>query len=237
MERGGLSTWSLCNMALALLLEQEKAGCATHCAGHLLLGFLKYYGRVFDYTVSPRSPLWQSRRCRCSLFALFDSGVEAGKLCYLWHCSLVWSAAISERVVYHATLCRVLCLQTQAVAVKQGGIVAKADVALCNSKPPTQGADGPAARQAAAQQGRLCVEDPITGRDVSSGSHQIQAVSHDLTFSPTSGSLAARLWSASIDVCRQRGGTAAALYISAILFWPGCVKGCGPMSYFFIFAV
>ncbi len=49
--RGGVSTWSLANMALALLLEQEKAGCATGSAGHLLLGFLKYSGRVFDYTV------------------------------------------------------------------------------------------------------------------------------------------------------------------------------------------
>ena len=52
--RGGISTWSLANMALAVLLEQEKAGCSTDAAGHLLLGFLKYYGRVFDYAVSPR---------------------------------------------------------------------------------------------------------------------------------------------------------------------------------------
>ncbi len=52
--RGGLSTWSLANMALALVMEQDRAGCGTDDAGHLLLGFLKYYGRVFDYAVSLR---------------------------------------------------------------------------------------------------------------------------------------------------------------------------------------
>ena len=45
------STWSLASMALALLQEQQKAGLPVGNAGHLLLGFLKYYGRVFDLEV------------------------------------------------------------------------------------------------------------------------------------------------------------------------------------------
>ena len=53
--------------------------------------------------------------------------------------------------------------QAQAVAVGQGGIVAK-------SKVPTA---GPAASNGTV---RLCVEDPITGRDVANGSHCIEDV-------------------------------------------------------------
>jgi non-canonical poly(A) RNA polymerase PAPD5/7 len=41
---GGLSNWALCSMVLALLLEQQKASLPVSNAGHLLLGFLKYYG-------------------------------------------------------------------------------------------------------------------------------------------------------------------------------------------------
>ena len=45
------STWSLCQLALALLLEQRKAGLSVASGGQMLLGFLKYYGRVFDLAV------------------------------------------------------------------------------------------------------------------------------------------------------------------------------------------
>jgi hypothetical protein len=38
-------------MAVALLQEQRKASLPVANAGHLLLGFLKYYGRVFDLEV------------------------------------------------------------------------------------------------------------------------------------------------------------------------------------------
>lgn len=38
-------------MAVALLQEQRKALLPVANAGHLLLGFLKYYGRVFDLEV------------------------------------------------------------------------------------------------------------------------------------------------------------------------------------------
>lgn len=38
-------------MVLALLLEQQKASLPVSNAGHLLLGFLKYYGRVFELEV------------------------------------------------------------------------------------------------------------------------------------------------------------------------------------------
>ena len=44
-------------MALALLLEQRKASLPVGNAGHLLLGFLKYYSRVFDLEVLPGCPL------------------------------------------------------------------------------------------------------------------------------------------------------------------------------------
>lgn len=46
------STWSLCLMAVSLLQEQQKAKLGVGNAGHLLLGFLKYFGRVFDLEVS-----------------------------------------------------------------------------------------------------------------------------------------------------------------------------------------
>jgi len=46
------SNWALCNMVLALLLEQQKASLPVSNAGHLLLGFLKYYGRVFELEAS-----------------------------------------------------------------------------------------------------------------------------------------------------------------------------------------
>ena len=45
------SNWGLCNLVLALLLEQQKASLPVSNAGHLLLGFLKYFGRVFDLEV------------------------------------------------------------------------------------------------------------------------------------------------------------------------------------------
>lgn len=39
-------------MAVSLLQEQQKAKLGVGNAGHLLLGFLKYFGRVFDLEVS-----------------------------------------------------------------------------------------------------------------------------------------------------------------------------------------
>lgn len=52
-------------MALGLLREQARAGLPVSSAGHLLLGFLKYYGRVFDLEARARGPprsavLWRS---------------------------------------------------------------------------------------------------------------------------------------------------------------------------------
>jgi hypothetical protein len=68
--------------------------------------------------------------------------------------------------------------QTQAVAVGRGGIVPKSDVPLAGgAKPAQQGAAGAPAPADPSRQHRLCVEDPISGRDVASGSHQVQLVS------------------------------------------------------------
>jgi hypothetical protein len=50
-------------MALALLQEQQKAGLPVGNAGHLLLGFLKYYGRVFDLEVGGHHTWYRSWYC------------------------------------------------------------------------------------------------------------------------------------------------------------------------------
>lgn len=59
-------------------------------------------------------------------------------------------------------------LQAQAVAVKQGGVVAKEAVAAATAAAARDGA--------ATAPPRLCVEDPLTGRDVAGGTNRIAQV-------------------------------------------------------------
>lgn len=51
-SRGGLSTWALSNMALALLKKRAHAGLGCEDTGVALLHFLKFFGNEFDYAVS-----------------------------------------------------------------------------------------------------------------------------------------------------------------------------------------
>lgn len=51
-SRGGLSTWALSNMALALLKKRAHEGRGCGDIGVLLLHFLTYFGDEFDYAVS-----------------------------------------------------------------------------------------------------------------------------------------------------------------------------------------
>ena len=84
--------------------------------------------------------------------------------------SMPWSPLFSA---WHATLCPWPCshlppLQGQAVAVKQGGVVAKEAVAAATAAAAREGA--------AMAPPRLCVEDPLTGRDVAGGTNRIAQV-------------------------------------------------------------
>ena len=61
-------------------------------------------------------------------------------------------------------------MQSQAVAVGRGGIVPKSEVPLAGGSVQQQQQLDPGRHQ------RLCVEDPLTGRDVASGSHKVHEV-------------------------------------------------------------
>jgi non-canonical poly(A) RNA polymerase PAPD5/7 len=51
-SRGGLGTWALCNMALALLKKRAHEGLGCEDTGVILLHFLTFFGGAFDYAVS-----------------------------------------------------------------------------------------------------------------------------------------------------------------------------------------
>lgn len=173
-------------MVLALLLEQQKASLPVSNAGHLLLGFLKYYGRVFELEV---------RHC-AHLLALYLHGISVGcrhfealelevRHCahsFAWHlvpplgtavenaeCPAPVQRLLKPALMAHSCSC---AMQDQAVAPGQGGIISREDLpasaqsnapkTLPSGKPPPP---------------KLCVVDPLTGRDVAGGAHRINQAS------------------------------------------------------------
>jgi hypothetical protein len=153
-------------MALALLQEQQKAGLPVGNAGHLLLGFLKYYGRVFDLEVGGHCTwhLVLQELAECDQWAaLAEACLKTG----YGNCTARCQSLLLP-FAWHLKPLR-LPLQAQAVAVKQGGVVAKEAVA-------TATAAAARGEGAVAAPPRLCVEDPLTGRDVAGGTNRIAQV-------------------------------------------------------------
>eukprot|EP00195_Chlamydomonas_chlamydogama_P017015 CAMPEP_0202894832 /NCGR_PEP_ID=MMETSP1392-20130828/4140_1 /ASSEMBLY_ACC=CAM_ASM_000868 /TAXON_ID=225041 /ORGANISM="Chlamydomonas chlamydogama, Strain SAG 11-48b" /LENGTH=516 /DNA_ID=CAMNT_0049579635 /DNA_START=427 /DNA_END=1974 /DNA_ORIENTATION=- len=112
---GGLSSYSLCNMVIAHLQEELRAGRDIYDLGETLYSFLLRYGEEFDY-------------------------------------------------------------EREAISVSSGGVVPKASLSFAMES----------ARYAASRQGyydgavawyeRLCVDCPLSGRDVSNGTYRIDVV-------------------------------------------------------------
>lgn len=161
-------------MALALLQEQQKAALPVGNTGHLLLGFLKYYGRVFDLEVG-WGACWACVAC-CAQAVPKLRPHAASAVPMPCACQVPTAGRTStQRCPTHnspAAAWLATQAQGQAVAPKQGGIVPKSDV-------PAAVAAAAAARGrplAATAPARLCVEDPLTGRDVGGSANRIAQV-------------------------------------------------------------